>query len=228
MVTMICAQTPLDKFTKWRSPDGRNIDVIYVNRTGNVPQIPNSKTIGSPYVDEEFKPSSLYNDDASFTISMFARYNVMDNVIEIKNALADNDSLIKLLNKTPDLYVKIDTHVFDFVPFSGKTEDGVYFEVLFRGNAIDLYKKHTKKFIQGKIARSSFEVDFPERFIDENNYFFVTKEGNLIELPDTHNKIRNAIPYKNPVLDKYIKQNKLELKEEKDLIKMMTFLDSLL
>lgn len=228
MGNVIYAQFPLEDFSRWRSPDGRNIDLIYVNRTGNIPQMPHIKTVGSPYEDATFKPGKLYNDDETFQVSFFARYNVMDDVIEIKNTISEPDSLIKFLIKTPDLSVKIDDKVYDFVPFSGKVEDGAYFEILFRGDKVDLYKRHSKKFIEGRIARTSYEVDFPQRFLDENTYFFVTNEGKMIEFPSSSNKKLEAIPYKKQELNKYIKEKKLQLNEEKDLINLINYLDSLL
>jgi len=228
MFNMVYAQFPTDDYSKWRSPDGRNIDLLYVNRTGNIPQQPKIKTVGSPYEDATFNPGMLYNDDETFQVNLFARYNIMDDVIEIKNTVSDHDSLIKFLIKTPDLSLKIDEKVYDFVPFSGNIEDGAYFEILFRGNNVDLYKKHSKKFIEGRIARTSYEVDFPQRFVDENAYFFVTNEGKMIEFPSSSNKKLDVIPYKKQELNKYIKEKKLQINEEKDLINLIRYLDSLL
>ncbi len=225
---LVVAQEPFEQYTKWRSPDGRNIDLLYVNSSSNRAEMPDIKTDGSPYINKEFQPSVIYLNDGTALSDIFLRFNAFENQMEFKESLIDDDSLIKIVNKTPDFIIKIADTFYDFVPFSGSIEKGIYFEILFRGEKVDLYKKTTKKFTEAKIARTSFEVDFPRRFKDQFDYFFVNPQGKLVEIKGSEKKKIDSFGFMSKELNQYVKEYKTNLNEEKDLIKLVEYLDSLL
>ncbi len=218
----------LEFFKKWRSPDGRNIDVYYMSDNRNLDDAPYIRTIGTPYINENFQQTTIYTTGGEVYEGLFMRFNAYHEIMEFKEFLTDHDSLIGFLNKTPDLILKIGDQEYDFVFHPKDTENGSYFEVLFRGLNVNLYKKTDKRFTEGRIARTSFEIDSPRRFLDRHSYFYLSPTGELIELKGSQARKLNAINLEKIELQKFIQLNKLNLNEEKDLIKLIVHLDTLL
>jgi len=190
--------------------------------------MPEVKTVGSPYVNKEFQSAVIYLNDGTALTDLFLRFNAYKNQMEFKESLNEEDSLIRIVKKTPEFTIKIADRFYDFVPFSGSIEKGQYFEILYRGEQVDLYKRITKKFTEARIARTSFEVDFPRRFKDQFDYFFVNPQGKLIEISVSEKKKIAAFGSRSKELNHYLKENKINLDEEKDLLKLVRYLDLLL
>jgi hypothetical protein len=218
----------LELIKKWRSPDGRNIDYYYVSDNKNPDEVPNIKIVGTLYINEEFQPTQIFTTGGEVFEGLFMRYNAFHDLMEFKEFVTDHDSLIGYLKKTPDLILKIGEQVFDFVTQTSNADNGTYFEVLYRGLNVKLYKKTNKRFTEARIARTSFETDFPRRYQDRHTYFFVTTNGKHVELKGSQNKLLTLINYRKEELKKFIQQQKLELSEENDLKKLIIHLDSLL
>lgn len=218
----------LELVKKWRSPDGRNIDFYYVSDNKNPDEIPNLKTVGSPYIHQDFQPAVIYTIHGEVFDGLVMRYNAYLDLMEFKEFITDDDTLISYLNKTPKLMFKIGTQIYDFVPGSGKVENGTYYEVLFRGTHVSLYKKTHKKFTEGRIARTSYETDFPRRYKDSYTYYFVNPNGKLKEFKGSEKKFLNTLNLKEVELQKYIQQQKINHNEEQGYIKIVSYLDSLL
>jgi hypothetical protein len=213
---------------KWRSPDGRNISLFYVSDNLNPEEIPNLEIVGSPYINEDFQESFIYTYDGQVHGGLVMRYNAYLDIMEFKEFLSDHDSLINYIEKTPDLIFNIGKQVYDFIPYYDNLEKGTYMELLLRGVTVDLYKKTNKKYIEARIARTSFEIDYPRRFQDIHSYFFVSPEDNFFELKGSKKIILNTIQLKKVELQQYIRLHKLNLDLESDLLKLIIYLDSLL
>lgn len=57
--------------------------------------------------------------------------------------------------------------------------------------------------------------------------YYLIKEGKAIKVVRTKKSILNALPDQKKVLESYIDENKLDVKEDEDIIKLFTYYDSL-
>tara|TARA_R110000850_G_scaffold199977_1_gene326115 strand:+ start:7871 stop:8578 length:708 start_codon:yes stop_codon:yes gene_type:complete len=185
------------------------------------------KSIGSPYAYPEFLPGALLTSDSVIHKNIYLRYNVHRNEMEVKTSKTEDVDVFSLL-KSPDFYVKIKEKVYEFVPLNGKVEDGTYFEILYSGDHVDLYKNQTKKYSPPVKARTSLQGDIPQKFEDVNKYYIVTDEGLLYEIPSSKRAKLDVFNVKKEYLEKYVKKNRLNLGDEKDLLRLISHYDSLL
>ncbi len=217
------AQLPVEHFDKWRSPDGRNIDFLYISDSKTTPEYPKIKIVGSPFENNTFQPAILKKQDGTLFSQLFMRYNAYYDIMEIKNATSEPDSLIMILKKSPEFTIQIKDKHYLFIPESNIDEVGQYFEVLYNGKKTQLLKKTTKIFVEGKIARTSFEKDFPHRFNDKVTYFI--KDENLKALPSSNSKKIAVIESINKEVVDYIKEKNLNLNDENSLIEIARLLN---
>jgi hypothetical protein len=106
-----------------------------------------------------------------------------------------------------------------------EAENG-YFEVLFSGNNFKLYKQMNKKLFPARTAQTSFEKDVLATYKDRPEYFLVTKDDQLHEVPSSSSKRIKFFGNKKSDIAKYVKKHNLDLKDETVLVKIVRLFDS--
>lgn len=176
------------------------------------------------YANPNFLEGNIYQEDHLMKASVPMRYNAFADEIEIKKNATDED--YGALIKDPDIFVKIGKEVYVFVPFEGSNEKGGYFSVLSDGKTYDLYKKTTSIFREAKKAKTTYERDTPPSFSKSVKYYLV-QDGTFLEMPSGKSKVIKMMDQKKNEIKSYIKQNKLDIDKEADLIKLVSYFDSL-
>jgi hypothetical protein len=182
---------------------------------------------GTPYNHPSYLPGNVYKDNELLATEVALRYNAMADEMEIKESLTTPDEQAKVLTKSPDIFVKINSDIYVFVPYKGGIEGGGYFHVLHEGSKYDLFKKPSKKFTPEKKASSSITRDTPANFSDRPVYYIVTKDGKFYELPSTRSKKLKVFAENKDLIKDYVKEMDLDINEENDLIKIIQYYDSL-
>jgi hypothetical protein len=177
------------------------------------------------YANPTFVKGNIYQEDQLIKSDVLMRYNAYADEIEIKKN--PTDEAYSALIKDPNIFVKIGTDIYLFVPFEGSNEKGGYFNVLSDGKMYDLYKKTKSIYREPRKARTSYERDVPPSFSKTTTYYLV-KDGTFLEMPNTSSRILKMMNKKEKEMKKYIKENDLDLDKEADLIKAVTYFDSLL
>lgn len=177
------------------------------------------------YANPTFVKGNIYQEDQLIKSDVLMRYNAYADEIEIKKN--PTDEAYSALIKDPNIFVKIGTDIYLFVPFEGSNEKGGYFNVLSDGKMYDLYKKTKSIYREPRKARTSYERDVPPSFSKTTMYYLV-KDGTFLEMPNTSSRILKMMNKKEKEMKKYIKENDLDLDKEADLIKAVTYFDSLL
>lgn len=182
---------------------------------------------GTPYNNPNYLFGSVYKEGALWANNVALRYNAISDEIEIKQDLNTSDSEAKVLTKSPDVFVKIINDIYVFAPYKGGIEGGGYFHVLYEGGQLDLYKKPKKKFTPGKKATTSLTRDLPASFKDKPVYYLVDKTGKYYELPASKGKKLKVFGKNKDAVKAYAREKGLDLNAEKDLIKVVKFINSL-
>ncbi|WP_339610020.1 hypothetical protein [uncultured Planktosalinus sp.] len=182
--------------------------------------------IGSPYTNDNYLAGEIYHKNKLVAENVPLRYNALVDEMEFKPKFETPDSESSALLKSPEIDVRIGSKVFVFVPYQGGVEKGGYFEVLRRGESYDLFKKYNKRYVPEQPAKTSMTKDRPAKFIDNPIYYIVRGDGKFIELPDKSNKFSKLFSGNEKEIKNYIKSKNLDLKNEGDLIKVVSYLDT--
>ncbi|MDC7999414.1 hypothetical protein POV26_00030 [Aequorivita todarodis] len=177
------------------------------------------------YANPDFLPGKIFQEDQLIKDDVPMRYNAYADEIEIKKNSSDEN--YSALIKDPNIFVKISKDIYVFVPYEGSNEKGGYFNVLSDGKIYDLYKKVNAVYREPQKARTSYERDTPPSFEKTTTYYLV-KDGTFLEMPSGKSKILKMMNSKKDEIKSYIKQNNIDLDKEADLIKVVTYFDSLL
>ncbi len=181
---------------------------------------------GTPYNHPSYLMGNVYKNDSLWANNVALRYNAMADEMEIKESLATPNSEAKVLTKSPDVYVKIVNDIYVFAPYKGGIESGGYFQVLFEGNKIGLFKKPKKAFTQAKKASTSITRDLPASFKDKPVYYIVDKNGKYFELPSSRSKKLKVFGSNKDAIKKYVGEKDLDLNVEHDLIRVIRHYDT--
>lgn len=183
---------------------------------------------GSPYATPEFVSGVIYQDSKVVQPNVQLRYNVHADEIEIKSMGNSGEESFSALLKDPNIYAKIFKDMYIFVPFEGSVEKGGYFNIVTQGEHYDLYKKTTSVFSPPTKARTTYEKDRRASFKQIDTYYLVSKKGDFYELPNTKSKILKVMDKKKSEVKEYISDNRLNLNNEADLEKLVTYFNSIL
>ncbi len=180
---------------------------------------------GTPFANPSFLIGNVYMDNELISRGIALRYNVFADEIEVKESLQKDNNTIKGLTRSLDIYVTIlnDTFVY-LVRNESLVKDG-YFQVLYKGTHLILYKKLEKKLYPPKKAATSLTKDVPATFSDRNSYFIATKENRYYELPSSKSKKIKVFEKNKETVKKIIKENNLDINKESDLIRLLKYID---
>lgn len=192
------------------------------NYTTRASKYISENTKGSPYFNEDFQMGSLLNESTVLFPDVALRYNALNDEFQIKTSLNESSKNIQAVIKKIDVYVKVGDAIYTYLLPSG--EVGGYYNVLVEGTKKSIYKKFSKKFIEGAQSVNMMTGNHPNRLIDETNYYLVSADGTIEELPNSKNRRLKLIAGKNyKNLKKYAKSNDLNAKNEEDLIKLVKY-----
>lgn len=184
-----------------------------------------NNTNGSPFEIEDFVSGTILSENNILISNVYLRYNAYQDEFQVKQNPNASDDKIQALKKSTEFYVKLGDKIFTYnLPQNGF---GGYYQILFEGNNIDLLKKISKKFIEGQKSVNMMTGNHPNRLVDETSYVVVLNDGELIELTGSRNKKLQAIAgNKRNELRKYVRETKLNINREKDLIKTVTYFNN--
>ena len=105
--------------------------------------------------------------------------------------------------------------------------DITFFELLYETDDYRLYLKECKKYIAPIKNRNSFQDDSPDKYMVLNDVYyttnFISKSPELIEVPKKKKSFLTLFSEKAKPIEKFIKQNRLDLDEREDLNKVFNF-----
>ena len=181
---------------------------------------------GSPYTADVFKRAELFYKEEKMG-PIYYRYNALNEEIEIKEDPAEQG--IRGLSRDKNIILKVEGNPMRFMTFidkQGKTLNG-YLTQLVDGETYDLYKRIHVKFTEGSKAANSFVKDTPSRFSQFEEYYIQKKGVDRIdELEAKKGKLLNQMDdAQKSGLKTFIKDNNLDLDNDKDLMTIILYMD---
>lgn len=195
---------------------GTGVLTFYKSNSNEKPAV-----VGSEYITEEFKPARVNGGTQPFQI----RFNAHTNVMEYKK---DNEKLI-LIKKDNILIEFTDGKTYELVTFNDKKgkETEVYLTVIKKTNNISIYKLEKINFVEARAASNTYDTATLAQYKKVSDTFFL-KIGDVVsELPTKQKEYIKLFPSKEAQIKEYFKTNKINFKDDADLIKFATFLNSI-
>lgn len=165
---------------------------------------------GNPFLFSEWnRPGVVYSGENAYPLKEM-NYNILSDDIVI---LRSKDSVFTF-NK-----VKIDSFSIHTKRF--KKYNTSFYEVLYNGSEISLLKKYDVEIIEGMFNPMDGTKE-KSRFKTVDD-FYIEKEKSVVKFIPSKKSITSIFKDKSPSVKKFIKQNKLSLKKENDLIEIFKF-----
>ncbi|MGB3144756.1 MAG: hypothetical protein WBB24_11660 [Maribacter sp.] len=178
---------------------------------------------GSRFLNEEFVPCEI----VGFGETKFVRFNVVENVIEIKSG--DGKVMTLSFNKYFDLKLLDGSNkeyvVRSYVNDKGK-EDISFFEKVFQNNNIIIFLKENIRYMPAKPAKSSYERAVSSKFIQGNDvhYYSLNEPSNFLikQIPIKKKLFFEMFGEQSKSVEKFVKKEKLKLDKIDDLVRIMS------
>lgn len=229
IITLLAAVSTLSVFSQASNSNydiySRTIDLNQKSLAFGLTEAQFNAIKDEAYANPDFVEGKIFQEDKLIKNNAPMRYNAFSDEIEIKKDLSDES--YGALIKDPTIFVKLFKDIYVFVPYEGSNEKGGYFNVLSDGKTYDLYKKTKAIFREPRKAKTSYEKDIPPSFPKTVTYYLV-QNGTFYEMPSNKSKVIKMMDKKKTEIKTYMSQNNIDLDKESDMIKLVSYFDSLL
>jgi hypothetical protein len=200
--------------------DDSNFNKLYSN-------VDLSKIEGSPYMNNEFQLGKVYNRITKNVSNFLLRYNIYNDEIQIK---VNDNNTSRVLIKSNDYFVIFNNSQIFYEKYlvNNKIETG-YFILKYTGKSLRLFEKKNKIFQDAKPSKDSFHNSIPAKFKDNSSYYIKSINDEILHPVSSSKKaVLDNFPNHEKELKTYIKSEKINLKDENDLKKLLTYYDMIL
>ncbi len=188
---------------------------------GNRPTTKEYIVDGLPYIDGD-KFYKVEVKDYSKDVQTL-RYNAFEDEMEFKNG----DQLY-YANKENNLSI----HFTDLnktyrclqYRYNGNTKFG-YLVILVENSKNSLYKKESIELLKGEKSPNAYSKDANDYYAKEKDLFLIGKDTQLLKFPKNAGDFAETFSLDKNIVADYIKKNKINFNKEKDLIKLVDFLN---
>lgn len=176
---------------------------------------------GSVYVNDKFSSLKINGQNHNGKV----RYNALDDKMEFSDnlfyAFQNGDELNLTDHKKKYVY---DNYIDD-----KKNNLSGFLVELQSGKKVKLYKKEKIKFVKGSIAKSSYDKTTSDKYVKDNDTFFLRlEEGQILEVPSSKKNFSKLFVEKEKEVMDYLKKNNYSLNIENDLKIIFNFLNTIL
>lgn len=193
-------------------------DIRIKNRVTDISDID-----GSPYINEIFAQALITPINKVFMV----RYDAVSDHMEVSK---DGNEILIIDKKVKDYSILFVNEDKKYVILSDNNQMGYFIEIKKLDN-VSLYKKEEKTYHEKEAANSSYQKAKPAYFSNlKILYYLKLSEDNseLLELSSSKSSLFKLFPKHKNDLKTYIKKEKINLKEEKDIIKITEYINQLL
>lgn len=176
---------------------------------------------GSAYFDTIYQSGKIIMNGKALAPSLM-RYNAYTDEFELNNGQA--------VPKDEEIKVDLGNNMYRFMNYmdkGGHKREKGYLISLNEGNVV-LFLKTRKKYIKASVPKTGFDSYEEAKFKNDLGYYLLKKDRTIAEEIKLNKKnILKEIDNGSDDLKKYISDNNLDLKEEKDAVRVLDFYNSL-
>ncbi len=184
-----------------------------------------AKTNGSPYVNENFTPIRI----TQFKDKIYsARYNAFINEMEVtlENAkviaLNPNSDYVVTFTTTNKVYKAV-----NYVDDNEVSKKG-FLVLLSENEKCSLFKEERIKFYEKTVATTSYDKEIAAKYKRVDDNYYIKLGDKTTFLPQRKKDFLKLFPNEEKKLSTYMKKNKLNPKNEDELISVIKYLSTLI
>lgn len=212
---------------------GRNLkldDLFNKVKKVNSNKLPLDKIKGSPYLSENFTRGDVYYE-ADPVGKLYMRYNIFSDEIEIKKNTVDKEYAALIKSTLINCVINDQKLVYtSFKPINEVSENGYLISLTNTSNSSVLYKRIKKIFRdRGVEASTSLSKVSQAKFSTFTSYYILTEGAKEAkEISKKSKDLLALFPEQDrSTISDFIKDQKINLKKEKDLIQLLNFVNDL-
>lgn len=200
-----------------------------VDGTGSVKTFDNryEGVKGTPYVFKEFRQGEIFLKSKNKVTVKELNYNCVENEIAFIDPAT---KVTRLMNRfRVDLFMIHDgTEMITFIPVKLKADAETIFAQILYNKGSMVYKVYQKEFVKANYEGGYSADRKYDEFVDKYSLFFM-KQGDhiLYKARKSKKQVIAAFPGKESEISSFIKSNKLDLKKEESIVKLLEYYDSL-
>jgi len=179
---------------------------------------------GSPYESETFLLGSIWTDNTVQVENVKLRYNMSSDQIEIKSK--DNPNEYGAVTKAPGITVKILGVPYIFLQ-NVPNLDNRYYKLLVDGTTYSLYKQLKVEYTPPAVAQKGYASNSPGEFKQLETYYLAEGDNSFVEINTRKSKLLDLLDDKENEIKEFMKNNRLNPKNEDELIAVIKQYDAL-
>ena len=204
----------------WLGAEGQKFYDEFVNRQAVKGEMESYE--GSPYMDEEFTEASITSSENEVFEKVPLRYNIYNDIFEVQM----EDAVYKLRRGGIVSEVSLPGHSFIYSPYDYlSSEEEGYLELLAKGN-YTLYKKYRVIFKKAEPAQPFMDAK-PAMFQKRDALFFIAQDNDQPVFIKNKRSLEDIAGEKGKALKEFIKDTRLKIRNEEDIIKAVKFLNEM-
>ncbi|MFW6327994.1 MAG: hypothetical protein ACOC2F_06735 [Bacteroidota bacterium] len=176
-----------------------------------------NKIEGSAYLDQDFIPGEVKLNDTTRFEEVPLRYNVYSDKMEF---MTPQNYILEIDNSDANFTFYIGDQTFKNKNYLYNNEKQKGILELLSDGEIKLYKKHRISF-EPATKPKGFQEAEPDRFEKEKDRYFISIEEERPQLVMRKKDLEKILKPHCPDIKDYIKSERIKVKNEKDLIKLI-------
>jgi hypothetical protein len=179
---------------------------------------------GSEYLDENFVNGEIVTPQSEHYLGIPMRYNILQDKMEVKLTdgniydLSDHTKILKVLLKDKTaIYTEYD---------AGKMKKSGYLFILYQGKST-LYFRYLKEFVKAVEETNGIVPAVPAKIVDKSGQYYVKLADGIPQIVDSKKDFLILLNNHAKEMEDLLKKEKLKTNNEEDLIKAITYYDSL-
>ena len=178
---------------------------------------------GSPFINENFEVVKFKKIKNK---TFVARYNANLGEMQIQR---ENDTIALFNSEDYEITFTLRKKVYKTYNYSNKQGDlkQGFLVVLKEIDSISLLKEELVQFIESKPALTGYDKAKPAEYKRLNDVYYYKTGDKVLLLPSKRKDFLKLFPDNSEKIKAYIKENKINLKDEDDLIKIVGYLSTI-
>lgn len=180
---------------------------------------------GSPYLTKDFVAGQLCTNEGTLFINAALRYNIYKDQIDYQL----KGEIYYLNNPFDFSFFIIGTDTFVYLAYSedvGITKKG-YFQLMYKGNSASLLRKKNIMYSPPKDPQP-YAPSGNAQFLHKSDSYYIMFNGQLpVEIKMNRRRVMEPFFHNTSLLEQFISENRLNFRNEKDLIKLVEFYNQL-
>lgn len=176
---------------------------------------------GSPYLFNTFTDSKIYFKNNNTPVIYTTNYNAYTDVLEY----IDNENKYTVSNPNEILKVIINDHILVYKSYYNYdiVKDGYFFTII--DDYISLYKKEVITNVPLKKYAYKNNDSGSSKLVKQKTQYYISIYGEELRLIKTKKKLLTLF-FNHPAVVSFMDKERIKLHKEKDLIKLVTFLNN--